>query len=62
MLYNNKIKMGVRMKKRHDESIKAIVGVVLLVLFIVSLCIVYYFINNGGKEIIEIISKEQSRF
>jgi cbb3-type cytochrome oxidase subunit 3 len=53
--------MGVRMKKRHDESIKAIVGVVLLVLFIVSLCIVYYFINNGGKEIIEIISKEQSR-
>ncbi len=45
------------MKKRHDESIKAIVGVFLLILFIISLCIVYYFVNHGGKEIIEIINR-----
>lgn len=45
------------MKKKHDESIKAIVGVLLLILFIISLCVVYYFVNHGGKEIIEIINK-----
>ncbi len=48
------------MKKRHDESINAIVGVLLLVLFIVSLCVVYYFTNNGGKEIIEFLLKQAS--
>ncbi len=45
------------MKKKHDESIKAIVGVLLLILFIISLCVVYYFVNHGGKEIIEMINK-----
>lgn len=44
------------MKKRHDESIKAIIGVFLLVLFIISLCVVYYFVKHGGKEIIEMIN------
>lgn len=44
------------MKKGYDESIKAMVGFFLLVLFIISLCVVYYFVNHGGKEIIEMIS------
>ena len=40
-------------KKSYDESIKAFVGVVLIGLIVASLYVVYYFINNGGIEIID---------
>lgn len=42
-------------KKSYDESLKAFVGVVLIGLFVASLYVVYYFINNGGKEMIDIL-------
>lgn len=49
--------MKKRQEKSRDESIKALVGVVLIGLFAASLYVVYYFINHGGTEIIDVLMR-----
>lgn len=49
--------MKKRQEKNRDESLKAFVGVVLVGLFAASLYVIYYFINHGGTEMIDILMK-----